>query len=109
MQFIKVMYITDVGEIRHRMVNVSHIENIEMCPQPVKVYDSKGVKETLFPSVLKIKSHEEFPGYIDVSIPMEIETINDIAMKFVAVKEVEAEPIQEEVRRRGRPRKDHNG
>jgi len=93
--FIRGFYVTDMGIIQHKWINPDHIKDMEP-PTAIVVYDSKGNSETRFPSVCKIRSDNEFVGYVDVSKPIEKKSLEDFVTPIV-------EPKNEV--RRGRPPK----
>jgi hypothetical protein len=86
MKFVKCFFVSDVGVIYNKWVNESHIKSIDFDSVKLRVFDSKGQKETMFESVISFKSDSEFPGYIDVSKPIETKTIEEA----VQLKEIEA-------------------
>jgi hypothetical protein len=85
MKFIKCFFVTDMGILHHKWINISNIKEIDLNSNPIKVGDSKGEKEITFDAVYSFKSDNEYPGYIDASKPLEIKEIETI----IELKKVE--------------------
>lgn len=81
MKFVKAFFVHDNGLMKQRWVNVAHIQEMDLEPSPLKVYDNHQ-KEHVFESVYSIRTTSEVPGYIDASSPFVTKEIDELSKQI---------------------------